>query len=157
MTTPSHYDELAAEQFARKLTARLSMTSAELPYVVTERLRAARMQALSARKRSSTPLRAHQAETASSLFGGNNAEGTLSLGGPGHEDTTPVWVRRLLTALPLVALAAGLAFIGVEQDSRATLDVAEVDAALLTSELPPAAYTDPGFQQYLQTTVSDTP
>ncbi len=111
------------------------MTSAELPYVVTERLRAARMQALSARKRSSTPLRAHQAETASSLFGGNNAEGTLSLGGPGHEDTTPVWVRRLLTALPLVALAAGLAFIGVEQDSRATLDVAEVDAALLTSEL----------------------
>ncbi|WP_286997422.1 MULTISPECIES: DUF3619 family protein [Comamonas] len=157
MTTPSHHNELAAEQFARKLTARLSMTSAELPYVVTERLRAARMQALSARKRSSTPLRAHQAETASSLFGGNNAEGTLSLGGPGHEDTTPVWVRRLLTALPLVALAAGLAFIGVEQDSRATLDVAEVDAALLTSELPPAAYTDPGFQQYLQTTVSDTP
>ena len=157
MTTPSHHDELAAEQFARKLTARLSMTSAELPYVVTERLRAARMQALSARKRSSAPLRVHQTEAASSLFGGNSTEGTLSLGRPHQEDNTPIWVRRLLTALPLIALAAGLAFIGVEQDSRATLDVAEVDAALLTSELPPAAYTDPGFQQYLQSTVSDTP
>ena len=157
MTTPSHHDELAAEQFARKLTARLSMTSADLPYVVTERLRAARMQALSARKRSSAPLRAHQIETASSLLGNNSTEGTLSLGGSHHEDNTPLWVRRLLTALPLLALAAGLTFIGVEQDSRATLDVAEVDAALLTSELPPAAYTDPGFQQYLQSTVSDTP
>ena len=88
---------------------------------------------------------------------GNAAQGTLSLGGGAGPDNTPLWVRRLLTALPLVALAGALAFIGVDQDSRATLDVAEVDAALLTSELPPAAYTDIGFQQYLQTTVSDTP
>lgn len=155
MTTPSHHDELAAEQFARKLTARLSMTSANLPYVVTERLRAARVQAVSARKRTSTPLRALQAESATSLLG-SNADGTLSLGAPSH-DNTPIWVRRLLTALPLVALAGALTFIGVDLDSRATVDVAEVDAALLTSELPPAAYTDPGFQQYLQATVSDTP
>ena len=73
------------------------------------------------------------------------------------QDNTPIWLRRLLTALPLVALAGALTFIGIDQDSRATVDIAEVDAALLTSELPPAAYTDPGFQQYLQATVSDTP
>lgn len=154
MTTPSHYDELAAEQFARKLTARLSMTNADLPYVVTERLRAARMQALAVRKRSSSPLRVQQTESATGLL--HHADGTLSIGGSA-QDNTPLWVRRLLTALPLVALAGALTFIGVEQDSRATLDIAEVDAALLTSELPPAAYTDPGFQQYLQSTVSDTP
>lgn len=156
MTTPSHYDERAAEQFARKVTARLSTSTAALPYVVTERLRASRAQALALRKRASTPLRALQAETATSLLG-QHSNGTLSLGAAGPHDNTPLWVRRLLTALPLVALAGALAFIGAEQDSRATIDVAEVDAALLTSELPPAAFTDPGFQQYLQATVSDTP
>ena len=155
MTTPSHHDEFAAEQFARKLTTHLSMTNADLPYVVTERLRAARMQALSLRKRSATPLRAIQTEASTSLLG-TGSDGTVSLGGP-SEDNTPVWLRRLLTALPLVALAGALAFIGADQDNRATVDIAEVDAALLTSELPPAAYTDPGFQQYLQATVSDTP
>lgn len=156
MTTPSHYDEFAAEQFARKLTAHLSSTNANLPYVVTERLRAARVQALSMRKREGSPLRALHTETAPSLLGFNQ-DGTLSLGGGMPQDSTPLWVRRLLTALPLVALAGALTFIGIEQDSRATVDVADVDAALLTSDLPPAAYTDLGFQQYLQATVSDTP
>jgi hypothetical protein len=156
MTTPSHPNDFAAEQFARKLTAHLSHSTADLPYVVTERLRAARVQAVSARKRSSTPLRALQTEASNAILG-NLHDGTLSLGGTGHHDNTPLWVRRLLTALPLVALVGGLAFIGADQDSRATIDVAEVDAQLLTSELPPAAFTDPGFQQYLQTTVSDTP
>jgi len=156
MTTPSLHDELAAEQFARKLTARLSTADADLPYVVTERLRAAREQAVAARKRSASPLRALETQTSTSLLG-LHADGTAALGAPLHQDNTPMWVRRLLTALPLVALAAGLAFIGVDQDSRATIEVAEMDAALLTSELPPAAFTDPGFQQFLQANVSDTP
>ncbi|WP_314323494.1 DUF3619 family protein [Comamonas aquatica] len=156
MTTPSHHDELAADIFARKLAAHLSSADANLPYVVTERLRAARVQAVSLRKRSSAPLRALHTESAPTLLGPQNETAILgTLGGP--RDSAPLWLQRLLTALPLVALVAGLAFIGAEQDSRATVDVAEVDAALLTSELPPAAFTDPGFQQYLQTTVSDTP
>lgn len=156
MTTPSHPTEFAAEQFARKVTSHLSAGTTALPYVVTERLRASRVQALSARKRSSTPLRTMQTDAGTSILG-NLHEGTLSLGGTGSQDNTPLWVRRLLTALPLVALIAALAFIGADQDNRATVDVAEVDAQLLTSALPPAAFTDPGFQQYLQATVSDTP
>lgn len=156
MTTPSHPNEIAAEHFARKVTTRLSQGTIELPYVVTERLRASRMQALAARKRSSTPLRVLHTESASSLVGAY-ADGTLGMGRTSGQDNTPVWVRRLLTALPLLALAAGLAFIGVEHDSRTTIDVADVDAALLTSQLPPAAYMDAGFQQYLQSTVYDTP
>lgn len=156
MTTPSHHDELSADQFARKLTARLSAGTGDLPYVVTERLRASRAQAISVRKRTSSPLRAIQTESSTSVLG-NRSHAALSLGGSGHQDNTPLWVRRLLTALPLIALAGALAFIGVDQDSRATIDVAEVDAQLLTSDLPPAAFTDAGFQQYLQTTVSDTP
>ena len=31
-------------------------------------------------------------------------------------------------------------------------EVAEVDAALLTDDLPPAAFSDPGFVQFLKTT-----
>jgi hypothetical protein len=34
------------------------------------------------------------------------------------------------------------------------LEVAEVDAALLADDLPPAAYSDPGFVQFLKTTDS---
>jgi len=159
MTTPSHHDEYAAEQFARKVTVHLGMSAEQLPYIVKERLRASRVQALLLRKRSSAPLRNVQTETDASIVG-IYSDGTLALGGHtdgSDADTTPLWIRRLLTALPLIALIGALAFISAEQDNRATVEVADVDAALLTSELPPTAYTDPGFEQYLQSTVSDTP
>lgn len=156
MTTTSHPDQLAAEQFARKLTAHLSTGEAALPYVVTERLRAAREQALAQRRRP-TPILASHPEMEQQLLG-MQGDGTVFLGaGGGGQDNTPIWLRRLLTALPLVALAGALAFISADQDSRATVDVAELDAALLTSELPPAAYTDAGFLQFLQTSATDTP
>lgn len=156
MTTPSHTDELAAEHFARKLTAHLTQGDEHLPYVVTERLRAARMQALAQRKRAPLGVRAVQMAPANVVMGQFNGTAVLGGSAPSH-DNTPLWVRRLLTALPLVGLACALAFIGADHDSRITVDVADVDAALLTNELPPAVFTDPGFQQYLQLTVSDTP
>lgn len=154
MTPSSQHDESAAELFARKLTAQLSLSEARLPYVVTERLRASRMQALAQRKRGAAPLHAWQPETALTPL--VHSDGTLTLGslGGAGQDRTPVWLRRLLTALPLVALLGGLAFISVDQDHASTLEVADLDAALLTSDLPPAAYTDPGFMQFLQTSGS---
>ena len=36
------------------------------------------------------------------------------------------------------------------QDEATAAEIAAVDAALLTDDLPPAAYTDPGFVQYLK-------
>jgi hypothetical protein len=54
------------------------------------------------------------------------------------------------SVLPLVALVAGLVAISVWQEEDRTAEVADVDAALLTDELPPAAYTDPGFAQFLK-------
>ena len=38
---------------------------------------------------------------------------------------------------------------GVQQDNL-TAEIAATDAALLTDELPPDAYTDPGFAQFLK-------
>jgi hypothetical protein len=53
--------------------------------------------------------------------------------------------------LPLVILAAGLVLIHTVQTERRASELAEVDAALLADDLPPAAYADPGFVQYLKT------
>ena len=57
---PQHFtplDEHAQERFARSLVAHLNQSQEELPYVVTERLRAAREQAVAQRKRGAAPLR----------------------------------------------------------------------------------------------------
>ena len=64
---------------------------------------------------------------------------------------------RLASALPLVMLAAGLVAINVIQNDNRAAEVAEVDAALLTDDLPPAAYADPGFMQYLSVTGDRAP
>jgi hypothetical protein len=56
----------------------------------------------------------------------------------------------LASLLPLIALVAGLAIIqNIMDDDRAN-ELAEVDAALLTDDLPPSAYADPGFLQFLK-------
>jgi hypothetical protein len=125
------------DRFGRLLAARLGAGTAELSYDVTERLRAARVQALAHRK--AAGLRAAGAV--------NHAGGaaTLTFGEPGQS----LW-NRVASILPLVALVAGLFVIQVAQDERRAHEVAEVDAALLTDDLPPAAYADPGFLQFLR-------
>jgi hypothetical protein len=40
--------------------------------------------------------------------------------------------------------------IGALQDQERAFELAEVDAEILTSELPPTAFTDPGFLQFLK-------
>ena len=45
---------------------------------------------------------------------------------------------------------SGLVVINFSQDAYSTAEVAEVDAALLTDDLPPSAYADPGFVQFLK-------
>ncbi|WP_213959176.1 MULTISPECIES: DUF3619 family protein [unclassified Variovorax] len=126
------------EQFARRLTARLSAGSAELPHDIGERLRVARQQAV-ARRKIAPALRPAQVIVPSG--------GAVALGG---------WWTRVGAVVPLVALVVGLITISIVQDENRVNDMAEVDAALLTDDLPPAAFTDPGFAQFLKTDASDT-
>jgi hypothetical protein len=49
-----------------------------------------------------------------------------------------------------LAAAAGLFTISTWQEEHSAREMADVDAALLTDALPPAAYTDPGFAQFLK-------
>jgi hypothetical protein len=127
------------DRFARQIAARLNDSAVGLPYEVNERLRAARTQALGRRKRVAT-LRTAAAVSAS---GGGAA---LTLGGGERQS---FW-NRIASVLPIIALAAGLVMIHSLENDRRASEVAEVDAALLTDDLPPAAYADPGFIQFLK-------
>ncbi|WP_404303035.1 DUF3619 family protein [Alicycliphilus denitrificans] len=143
-TEPSMQASEAVDAYARRLTARLTHGNTELPHDITERLRAARMQALAARKRP-MPQSTAQTEAASQvLVSGSSA----SLGGWGREGGT--WWRALMSAVPLAALLIGLFFVNMVQDETVASEIAEVDAALLTGDLPPSAYADPGFVQFLK-------
>jgi hypothetical protein len=123
------------DQFGRRIAARLDAGADELPHDITERLRAARMQALARRQ---VGLQAAQSVSATA--------GQATLAG---DERVSLW-QRLASVLPLLALAAGLVAIHVIQNERRASEVAEVDAALLTDDLPPAAYADPGFVQFLK-------
>ena len=134
---PFNQLEQQADRFGRQVAAVLTAGTAELPYGVTERLRAARVQAVAQGKQASQLV-------ASPIFasGGGATFGF-------RDNGVSLW-NRLASALPLIVLAAGLILIhGVQNEWRAS-EVAEVDAALLTDDLPPAAYADSGFIQFLK-------
>ena len=79
---------------------------------------------------------------------------TLVLGGGNGRRSGFSWWQPMASALPLIALVAGLVAINIIQDDDRTSELAEVDAALLTDDLPPDAYADPGFVQFLKTSHS---
>ncbi len=123
------------DRFGGQVAARLSAGNAELPHDIGERLRVARMQAMGRRK---VAPRLHAAPMV--LAGGPVA----ALGGGW------TWWTRVGSVVPLVALVAGLIVISMLQDDHRATEAAEVDSALLASDLPTAAYTDPGFAQFLK-------
>lgn len=131
----------AQDRFGLRVAARLSAGTAELSYDVQERLRAARAQALAKRKRVAGLRTA-------AVVSGSGGTAALTAG-----DGVPWW-QLVASVLPIVVLAAGLVMIHTIQNERRADEVAEVDAALLTDDLPPDAYTDPGFIQFLQQTAN---
>jgi len=128
--------EQLQDRFGRRIAARLSAGTAELSHDVAERLRAARVQAVARRKPAVI-----RTATAAAASGG---AATLTFG-----EGQSLW-NRIASVLPLIALVAGLFVIQVAQGEHRAHEVAEVDAALLTDDLPPAAYADPGFIQFLK-------
>ena len=54
----------------------------------------------------------------------------------------------------MIALVAGLVIVNTQSDQSGFSEVTEVDTALLTDDLTPAAYADTGFVQYLKTSAS---
>jgi hypothetical protein len=132
----SNYQDL----LGRNIAARLNDATEDLPHDISERLKAARVQALGKRK-----LIKLQAATGSATHGS-----TIALNG-GHLNG---W-NRLASVLPLLALLVGLLAIGIMQEQNRADEIADVDAELLTDDLPPAAFTDPGFLRFLNTQHQD--
>ena len=118
--------------FAYKVRHALNEHLDNLPSATTDRLAAARAQAL-ARKKPDAPLRVAGRQLA-------GAAGLFSF---------PL-LGRMSVALPLVALVVGLAGIYQYQEQQRIADIAELDAAVLSDELPLTAYLDQGFNAYLE-------
>ncbi len=131
------------DQVGQAIARHLNDHAIDLPHDISERLRVARMQALSQRKLEPVRLLAPQLVTAHGSSMGKLDEG-LNLWG------------RLASALPLIALIFGLATIHVLQNEFRANEIAQIDAELLTDDLPPAAYTDPGFLIFLKSNPVET-
>lgn len=132
--------DILQDRYGLKTASYLSAGAADLPYDISERLRAARVQAVSKRKIAKT-------ETAGSMV---NAGGSAAFSW-GSDDGLSWWAR-IGSVVPLIALVVGLLAINSIQNDNRAQELAEVDVALLTDELPPAAFSDPGFVQFLKAT-----
>lgn len=119
-------------RFALRVTSALSEKT--LGHDIDQRLRVAREQALAMGRQSRAAAASVTQRSGGSL---------LAMGG------SPWWLR-LASITPLVVLALG--FLLIERiDSREQIQAAaEIDAVLLADELPPRAYSDPGFGEFLK-------
>jgi Protein of unknown function (DUF3619) len=129
------------DRFGLRIAARLSSGNNELPHDISERLRVARQQAVTNRKRTQL---VSATKAATSVYG---SDGSASMSF--DDEGLNIW-NQLASFLPLIVLVVGLIFISVIQNDLRANELAEVDAALLIDDLPPAAYADAGFAQFLK-------
>jgi hypothetical protein len=142
-TSPITDASVIEARLAARLAGGLTLRAADLPHDVTERLRFAREQALG---------RAREIRLAAPAAGvtlvGLSARGAATLGG-----FVPWWTRAA-SVLPLLVLVAGLMMIDRWSVREQVLAAADFDSQLLSDSLPPTAYSDPGFAEFLR---SDSP
>lgn len=137
--------QTAEERLGQRLAARLDESVQALPHDITERLRISRIQALA---RYSAQLQEQTSMPAMS----NGGTAIFGMGGPGR--AFGPW-RFAASLLPLIALIAGLITLNLVIGDERTRELADIDTAILTDDLPPAAYADPGFAQFLKSAPRD--
>lgn len=160
--------EALEARFALRVGAHLEAGSQRLPHDITERLRVARMQSVAmakaAQAQATAPVQVSQTVLGLQLSGASGGAGSSGLTGwtraiaraTGHgrrlDDAPLGWGWKLASALPVIALVAGLWGISTWYRHEQLQAATEVDMALLTDDLPPSAYSDPGFEEYLRST-----
>jgi hypothetical protein len=115
------------KEFASKLKPWLDRSAGEIGEMQATRLRAARLRAMDAYRE---PVR---------LFG------LVTLNAGTAQTLQYSVIQRALLFLPLAALIAVLAVKSLSED----VDVGDLDAQLLTQELPPDAFLDQDFRAWL--------
>lgn len=122
--------------FAYKVRHALNESAENLPASAAERLSSARKIALSRKKKESA---LHVLVSPRRLAGGAGSFFNAHFS----------WIARMGLILPLIVVATGLAGIYQYEQERHIDETAEIDAAVLTDELPLSAYVDHGFNAYL--------
>lgn len=131
--------EAAQSRVARHIVACLGEQVEHIPQDISERLRVARAQAV---QRARVSHRATAAAVAQAVHRPSPA--IASAGAP------PSRWWPVISVVPLMLLLLGLAYIQRYHERAQIHAAAEVDAALLSDNLPPAAYRDPGFIEFLK-------
>jgi len=137
-STATSVPHAQADHFGRRLSARLDVGARGMDHAISERLRVAREGAL-----------ARMAVQQGIAVSSQGAASVLSLGG-----SPSVWTK-VFGLMPVVLLLVGLFCIDSVQDQYRADELADVDVELLTAELPPLAFTDPGFIQFLRSVGRD--
>lgn len=128
--------ELAQEQFGKLVAKNLDQSLEDISPKALLRLEKARELALSKKK----PEKAFVWANRMKLAGSNTTSG----GSNGR------WLRGASLIAPMIALTIGLLAISQWQQDARINDIAEVDTALLSDEVPPDAYADNGFLVFLK-------
>ena len=115
--------------FANKICQVLDRAASRVRPDVAERLRAAREGALESRRLERAPALAW----ADNVLGGSGGSG--------------LWLRLVLPALLVILSVAG---IYTWQQNQRAAEIEEIDAELLTDDLPIDAYLDRGFEAWLK-------
>jgi len=118
------------QQFANKVRGALDQATLRVDPVIVERLRAARERALEGRR----PERVSALAWADNVLGG--------IGGLGG-----LWLRLVL---PAIFVVLSVAAIYTWQQKQRLAEIEEIDAELLTDDLPIDAYLDRGFEAWLK-------
>lgn len=126
------------ERIGMATRALLSESIRQLPSHVTDRLYQARLAALTARKLEAVPL----------VTRITNSNLGLAHGGQ-FSDSRSAW-NTLGWIAPFIVLIFGLIAIADWQQESRINDIAAVDVALLSDDVPPDAYMDGGFLAFLK-------
>ncbi|HTR09559.1 MAG TPA: DUF3619 family protein [Paraburkholderia sp.] len=129
-------------EFVREMRRALDESAASLPAPTTARLAAARQAALARKKAEPVFVRAPALAAA-----GVGDMGGASAQLPARRRRSAL--ARFALAWPLAALVAGLFAIAYFEDQQRTAELADIDAAMLSDDLPLTAYLDHGFNAYL--------
>lgn len=135
--------EALQARYALRVAARLSAAAESSPHDVSERLRFAREQALAHARARRAALAAPRATDATF-----NGGGTLAFGG-GPKPSAPRWAG-FAWLLPVLVLVLGLMAIHHQHLRAQVMTAAEIDFDLLVDDLPPSAYGDQGFLEFLK-------
>lgn len=135
--TAPHRDTIEARLGAR-LAQTLGEASSTLTPDVVERLRFAREAALAR----AAQQRRMRASGRASPFGWWHGLRAL-------KEWTSAW-QGAAAAVPLLVLVVGLVLIDHQMEQEELHSLADIDTLLLSDGLPPAAYSDPGFAEFLR-------